>query len=69
MNIAQILHVSEKLVVAHLPRTIWLKFSYFPMSCCYNKLIKCDKIGKYLSYCTRNCPINNNYLPCATCFR
>ena len=31
------------------------------MFCCYNKLAKCEKLGKHLSYCTPNRAITDNY--------
>ena len=37
------------------------------MFCCYNKSTKCEKLGKYLSYCTRNRVITDDYWLCVTC--
>ena len=36
------------------------------MFCCPNKLIKCEKLGKCLSYCTRNRAVTDKYAPCIT---
>ena len=37
------------------------------MFCYYNKSAKCEKLGKLLSYCTRNRVITDNYSPCVMC--
>ena len=36
------------------------------MFCCHNKLTKREKLGKCLSYCTRNRAITDNFSPCVT---
>ena len=34
---------------------------------CYNKSTKCEKLGKYLLYCTRNRAITDNCSPYVMC--
>ena len=62
LEIAHILHVSDKVVIARLSRTIWSVFSLFLIfCCCFTRLAKYEKLGKFWSYCTRNCEINIAY--------
>ena len=52
----------DKLVIAHLSRTIWLIFSSFFIFCFYFTRLKApeiEKLGKYWPYCTRNRVITN----------
>ena len=59
------LHVSNKLVIACLPRLISPIFSSFLIFYLYNKLAKYEKLGKYWSYCAQNCAITDLYKkPC-----
>ena len=48
------MHVSDKLVTARLPCTIWLIFIF-----CYWFTRLQAWVGEYWSYCTRNCAITN----------
>ena len=53
-----ILDLSDKLLIARLALTIWLVFSSFPIFMLFfsakNKAAKYEKLGQYLSYCTRD---------------
>ena len=67
-----ILHVSDKLVIARLPRIIWSIFSSFLIFCCYfthlkaceirSQVGKISELEKYCPYCTQNRAITNAYI-------